>query len=111
SIPSYALLFEAVASHNNTISISQPSIIAVDNEEAKFRAGQNIPFKRGIVPASAVNPSAGAATNIDRQDLNFELDIKPHISANDNVLLEIKNDAKELGTPDKDIGPSWNTRG
>jgi general secretion pathway protein D len=110
SIPSYALLFTALASNSNSNAVSTPSIIAVDNETTKFHVGQNVPYKRGVVPISATSPLSGTTTNIDRQDLNFELDIKPHISANDNVMLEVTNDAKEYGT-DSDLGPSWNTRG
>lgn len=110
SIPSYAVLFSALAvtSHNNTVST--PSIIAVDNETTKFHVGQNVPYQRGVVPISSTSPLSGTTTNIDRQDLNFELDIKPHISANDNVMLEITNDAKEYGA-DTSLGPTWNTRG
>ena len=109
SIPSYAVLFSALAvtAHNNTVST--PSIIAVDNETTKFHVGQNVPYQRGVVPVSSVTPGI-TNTNIDRQDLNFELDIKPHISANDNVMLEITNDAKEYGV-DTSLGPTWNTRG
>jgi general secretion pathway protein D len=111
SIPSYALLFTALATDSNANNISTPSIIALDNEVAKFHVGQNVPYKKGVVPISSANPLQGTTTNIDRQDLNFELDIKPHISANDNVLLEIMNDAKEYGSSDAQLGPSWNTRG
>ncbi len=111
SFPSYALLFQALATQSRTNVVSTPSIIALDNEDAKFHVGTNVPYKKGVVPITTTNPLAGTTTNIDRQDLNFELDIKPHISANDNVLLEIKNDSKELGTSDADLGPSWNTRG
>ncbi len=111
SIPSYAVLFQALATQSNTNGVSTPSIIALDNETAKFHVGQNVPYKKGVVPISAANPLTGTTTNIDRQDLNFELDIKPHISANDNVLLEITNDAKEYGSSDAELGPSWNTRG
>jgi general secretion pathway protein D len=111
SIPSYAVLFQAVATASHTNFIATPSIIAVDNEESKFHAGVNIPYKKGVLPASPLTTTGITTTNIDRTDLNFELDIKAHISADDNVLLEIKNDAKDLGASDPELGPSWNTRG
>jgi general secretion pathway protein D len=111
SIPSYAVLFTALATSSHTNFVATPSIIAVDNEDAKFHAGVSIPYKRGVVPVSPVSTSGVTATNIDHADLNFELDIKPHISADDNVLLEIKNDAKDLAASDPELGPSWNTRG
>jgi general secretion pathway protein D len=111
SIPSYAVLFTAIATASHTNFMSTPSIIAVDNEESKFHAGVNVPYKKGVLPASPIATTGITTTNIDRADLNFELDIKAHISADDNVLLEIKNDAKDLGTSDPELGPSWNTRG
>jgi len=110
SIPSYAVLFSALAVTSNENDVSTPSIIAVDNETTKFHVGQNVPYTKGLAPTVATNPLAGTSVNVDRQDLNFELDIKPHISSNDNVMLEITNDAKEYGV-DTSLGPTWNTRG
>ncbi|MBA3539642.1 MAG: type II secretion system secretin GspD, partial [Deltaproteobacteria bacterium] len=112
SIPSYAVLFNALSTQDNTNILSAPSIIAVDNESAKYKVGTNIPFKRGLsFPAaqSADSPFNSIGTNIDRQDLVLELDIKPHISTEDTILLEIKHDSKDLGGQ-SDLGPTWTTR-
>ena len=109
SIPSYAVLFQALASQSNTNVVSAPSFIAVDNAESKFRVGVNVPYKRGVVPISPNSPTV-TTTNIDRQDLLLELDVTPHISSGDNVLLEIKHDSKELAS-DGELGPTWSTRG
>jgi general secretion pathway protein D len=110
SIPSYAVLVNALATDSNTNLLSAPSIIALDNDEAKFKVGTNIPYKRGvtITPVSASN--AGVTTSIDRQDLTLELDIKPHITDGDIVMLEVKHDAKDLGENLADLGPEWTTR-
>ena len=110
SIPSYAVLFQALATKSNTNVIQTPSIIALDNELTTFKVGQNVPYKKGVVPVVPTSTSV-TTTNIDRADLNLELDIKPHISIGDNVLLEIKHDSKELGDKDPELGPSWTTRG
>ncbi len=110
SIPSYAVLFNAVATQGDTEIMSEPSIIALDNEEAKYKVGTDIPYVRGTYPtASASSPFGGTGTNIDRKELALELDIKPHISADDTVLLEIKHDSKDLGD-DSSLGPTWSTR-
>src|SRR3569623_2093021 len=90
--------------------VSTPSIIAVDNVTTKFHVGQNVPYTKGLAPTVATNPLAGTSVNVDRQDHHIELDIKPHISSNANVMLEITNDAKEYGV-DTSLGPTWNTRG
>ena len=43
-------------------------------------------------------------------DLELKLDIKPHISDDDTVFLEISHEAKDLGDTGGDLGPTWNTR-
>ena len=110
SIPSYGILFQALAKKLNTTIVSAPSIIALDNEDAKYKVGTNIPFQKGVIPISAANPLSAVTTNIDRQDLLLELDIKPHISSNDTVLLEVKHESKDLAGTDATLGPSWSTR-
>ena len=110
SIPSYGVLIQALARSSNTNILSTPSIIAIDNEEAKSKIGENIPYLSGTVPAVAGGTSASLATSVSRQPLELELDIKPHISADDTILLEIKHSnggVKDLvGT----LGPTWTTR-
>ncbi len=110
SIPSYGILFQALAKTMNTTILSAPSIVALDNEEAKYKVGTNIPYQKGVIPISAANPLSAVTTNIDRQDLLLELDIKPHISSNDTVLLEVKHESKDLAATDATLGPSWSTR-
>jgi general secretion pathway protein D len=109
SIPSYAVLFQALAHNSNTNVLSAPSIIALDNEDAKYKVGTTIPYLKGTIPVSASNPLAGTAVNIDHIDLALELDIKPHISG-DSVLLEIKHESKDFFDKDPQLGPSWTTR-
>lgn len=115
NIPSYAVLANAMAANTNTNILSTPSVIALDNDEAKFKVGQNIPYKRGTLAASnftgaTTAAAAAVSTNIDRQDLTLEFDIKPHITDDDSVMLEVKNDSKDLGADVADLGPSWTTR-
>ncbi|MCW5807575.1 MAG: type II secretion system secretin GspD [Deltaproteobacteria bacterium] len=110
SIPSYAVLFQALGQNSLTNVLSAPSIIAVDNEQAKYKVGTNIPYKKGQATVIATTTDPFGTTNIDRKDLQLELDIKPHISANDVVFLEIKHDSAELGDNISELGPSWNTR-
>ena len=49
-------------------------------------------------------------SSIDRMDLQLELMIKPHVSIDDSVLLEIKHDAKDLAKESAELGPTWTTR-
>ena len=98
------MLFQALATSSNTKVVSTPSIIALDNEDAKYQVGTNIPYNAGT------SSSLGVQTvNTQRQPLVLELDIKPHISANDGVLLEVKHSAQDLQGSNS-LGPVWSTR-
>ena len=110
SIPSYGVLINALSDTSNTNILSEPSIIALDNDEAKFKVGTNIPYVKGTLPALPGTTSTALATNVDRKDLAIELDIKPHITNTDSVLLEIKHEANDLGDNNPTLGPSWTTR-
>jgi general secretion pathway protein D len=111
SIPSYGVLLQAAADTSNLNVLSAPSIIALDNEEAKYKVGVNVPYKKaqftgiggGDVPANAQQ------TSFDRRDLVLQLAIKPHISTDDNLLLEVKHEAEEL-QGESAGGPIWSTR-
>lgn len=112
SVPSYGVLIQALAKHSNTNILSTPSIIALDNEEAKSKIGENIPYLSGTVPAvaGATGATTPLATNVSRQPLELELDIKPHISAGDTILLEIKHSNGGVKDLTGSLGPTWTTR-
>lgn len=112
TISSYGLLFTALATKTNSNVLAQPNMIAADNEETQYTIGTNIPYKRGLTyGGSAGTAQAGSTTvNIDRMDLELKLDIKPHISDDDTVFLEISHEAKDLGDTGGELGPTWTTR-
>jgi general secretion pathway protein D len=109
SIPSYGLLIQALATRSNTNILSTPSIIAVDNEEAKSKIGENIPYLSGVIPATT-GSTTSLTTGVSRQPLELELAIKPHISADDTILLEIKHSAGGVKDLSGVLGPTWTTR-
>ncbi len=112
TISSYGLLFTALATKTNSNVLAQPNMIAADNEETQYTIGTNIPYKRGLTYGGLSGTAqAGSTTvNIDRMDLELKLDIKPHISDDDTVFLEISHEAKDLGDTGGELGPTWNTR-
>jgi general secretion pathway protein D len=111
SIPSYAILFQALARNSNTNVRSTPSMLVLDNEEAKWKSGTDVPYKRGVLPTSTTTATSSLTTNIDRKPLLLELNVKPHIMTDDSILLEIKQSAEDLGETDSELGPTWTTRG
>jgi general secretion pathway protein D len=123
SIPSFAILVQALANQNNTNVLSAPNVIAIDNEKAEFSVGNNIPYQAGLSFGGIGLPSTGATgtpgtslptgaigQNIQREKLTLDLNVTPHISSNDSVRLEIEQNAKDLGGKDPQLGPTWSER-
>ena len=120
SIPSYAVLFQALATQDNTNILSAPHIIAIDNEKAEFSVGNNIPYQAGLSFGGFGLPSTGSTgaglpagsigQNIQREKLTLDLNVTPHISSNDAVRLEIEQNTKDLGGKDPQLGPTWTER-
>jgi general secretion pathway protein D len=120
SIPSYAVLFQALATQDNTNILSAPHIIAIDNEKAEFSVGNNIPYQAGLSFGGLGLPTGGAGStglpagsigqNIQREKLTLDLNVTPHISSNDAVRLEIEQNTKDLGGKDPQLGPTWTER-
>jgi general secretion pathway protein D len=115
SIPSYAVLFQALANQDNSNILSAPHIIAIDNEKAEFSVGNNIPYKAGLtfggLPTQGQQTPIGSiGQNIQREKLNLTLNVTPHISSNDAVRLEIEQETKDLGGSDPELGPTWAER-
>jgi general secretion pathway protein D len=110
SFPSYAVMFQALADSTTTNILSTMPIIVVDNELATYKVGENVPYKKGVLPTSPTSTTT-LSTNIERESLLLELEIKPHISTDDQVLLEVKQSSKDKGDDDAELGPTWTERG
>jgi general secretion pathway protein D len=102
------VLFQALAEQTHANIVSSPSIIAVDNVEAKYRVGTKIPVSKGTV-LTPFGTTPAAQRMVELTEFPLKLDIKPHISSDDMVLLEVKHEADEL-TAETDDGPRSNTR-
>ncbi|HEY6177160.1 MAG TPA: type II secretion system secretin GspD, partial [Kofleriaceae bacterium] len=121
SIPSFAVLFQALATQDNSDILSAPNVIAIDNEKTEFSVGNNIPYKAGLSFGGFGLPTTPGATggnlptgsigqNIQRQDLNLTLNVTPHISSQDVVRLEIEQETKDQAGSDAELGPTWSQR-
>jgi len=112
TIPSYGALLTALATKTNSNVVSLPSMTAVDNQLTHYTIGTNIPYKKGLTYGglSGTTTPGSTTVNIEREPLELKLDIKPHISPDGTILLEIDHAAKDLGDVGGELGPTWNTR-
>jgi general secretion pathway protein D len=71
--------------------LSTPNLLTLDNEEAKIVIGQNVPFVTGQY--TNANTGTGGSVNpfqtIERKDVGLTLRVKPQISENGTVRLQI----------------------
>jgi general secretion pathway protein D len=77
--------------------LSTPNLLTLDNEEAKIVIGQNVPFVTGQYTN---NNSASGAVNpfqtIERKDVGLTLRVKPQISENGTVKMQIFQEVSSI---------------
>jgi general secretion pathway protein D len=132
SLPSFAILLNALQSSSDVNVISTPHVTMVDNTEGEITVGQNVPFQAGFAPqlsglvgAGTTTGTAGATSPvsslglgglgslfapIQRQNVELRLRIKPQISASDQVRLEVDEQTEEIASVDKQLGPTTSKR-
>jgi len=70
--------------------LSTPNLLTLDNEEAKIVIGQNVPFVTGqFTNTGSNNGSVNPFQTIERKDVGLTLRVKPQISENGTVKLQI----------------------
>ena len=70
--------------------LSTPNLLTLDNEEAKIVIGQNVPFVTGqFTNTGATNGSVNPFQTIERKDVGLTLRVKPQISENGTVKMQI----------------------
>ncbi|MBC7564527.1 MAG: type II secretion system secretin GspD, partial [Gemmatimonadaceae bacterium] len=71
--------------------LSTPTLLTLDNEEAKIVIGQNVPFVTGQYTNSngGTNGSVNPFQTIERKDVGLTLRVKPQISENGTVKMQI----------------------
>lgn len=86
-------LARALESTANANILSQPNIQTLDNEEAKFLVGQNVPFITGSFASTGAGQTSSGAVNpfqtFERRDIGLQLKVKPQVSEGGTVRLAI----------------------
>ena len=88
-------ILHAEASKGNVDVISSPSLMVLNNQEAKINVGQQVPISTG---SSSIPLSGGVGTTgsfaqsntIQYKDTGVTLEVTPRVNANGMVIMEIK---------------------
>ena len=91
---SLGVLASMLAGTGKANVLSTPTLLALDNEEAKIVVGQNLPFITGTQASTGSNPNP--FTTIDRQDVGITLQIKPQISEGGALTLQVYEEVSSV---------------
>ncbi|MBU3646709.1 MAG: type II secretion system protein GspD [Limnohabitans sp.] len=77
--------------------LSTPTLLTLDNEEAKIVVGQNVPFVTGqYTNNNNTNGSVNPFQTIERKDVGLTLKVKPQISETGTVKLTIFQEVSSI---------------
>ena len=85
---SFGAVVTALASMENANLLSTPSIVTLDNTEAKILVGQEVPFRSGSF-TTTTDGANNPFTTVTREDVGIELTVTPHVYDNREVRMEV----------------------
>ena len=92
----FGAIINAVKSDDQSNILSTPSVMTLDNQEAKILVGQEIPITTG----QALSPNFdNAFRTVQRQNVGIQLEVKPQINAGGAIKLFIRQEVSSIAGP------------
>ncbi|MEI8672372.1 type II secretion system secretin GspD [Vibrio sp. SA48] len=89
----WTALISAVASNSNSNILSSPSITVMDNGEASFIVGEEVPVLTGSTAGSS---NDNPFQTVDRKEVGIKLKVVPQINEGDSVQLQIEQEVSNV---------------
>ncbi|MGF1843436.1 type II secretion system secretin GspD [Vibrio clamense] len=89
----WTALISAVATDSNSNILSSPSITVMDNGEASFIVGEEVPVLTG---SSASSGNDNPFQTVDRKEVGIKLKVVPQINEGDSVQLQIEQEVSNV---------------
>ncbi len=104
----WAGLFTALQTNSQNNILATPSIVTLDNMEAEFTVGQDVP----ILTGTQTTNTDGVYNSVDRKSVGIKLKVKPQINKGDSVLMEIEQEVSSVAEQSSvdPLGATFNTR-
>ena len=83
-------LLSAQATKNNINVISSPSLMVLNNQQAKINVGDQVPIQTSTTSVPLATASIAQSSSIQYKDTGVTLDVTPRVNANGMVIMEIK---------------------
>lgn len=109
--PQIGALLSALSANNNNNILSTPSIVTLNNKEAKLSVGQEIPFLTGQFTNTGANEGAtNPFSTVERKDIGVSLTVTPHIYEGNQIVLDIAQEVSSLSSSVTSAGEITNKR-
>ena len=89
----WAAVVQAVSTDTNSNVLATPHLTTMDNEEAFFIVGQEVPIITGSTTGSN---NANPFQSVDRKEIGIKLKVTPQINEGDAVQLTIEQEVSSL---------------
>jgi len=104
------LLVRALETDNNANILSTPTLLTLDNEEARIVIGQNVPFVTGQYALSGGATTPTPFQTVERRDVGLTLRVRPQISEGGTVRLQIYQEVSSVQDTTNPAGVITNKR-
>jgi len=92
----FSSLLRALSTTTGTNVLSTPNLMTLDNEEARIVVGQNIPIVTGSYAQTGSSTSVTPFQTYTRQDVGITLRVRPQVSENGTVKLQIFQEVSSI---------------
>lgn len=89
----WTALISAVSSDSNSNILSSPSITVMDNGEASFIVGEEVPVLTG---STASSDNSNPFQTVERKEVGIKLKVVPQINEGDSVQLNIEQEVSNV---------------
>ncbi len=96
TILNLGLLARAMQNDTSANILSMPTLLALDNEEARFSGGQNVPFLTGQYATTGGNTTNAPFQTIERRDVGLTLRVKPLITEGGAIRLQLYQEVSSV---------------
>jgi general secretion pathway protein D len=104
TIANLGFLARALEQQVNANILSTPSLMTLDNEEARIIVGQNIPLITGSYATTGGTQTVAPFTTVERKDVGLVLRVRPQITEGGTVRLSIYQEVSRVQEVVKDTG-------
>lgn len=95
----FGAIINAIQSDSASNMLSTPSIMTLDNQQARILVGQEIPITTGEALA---NTFENAFRTVERQNVGIQLEVRPQINKGGEITLFLRQEVSSIAGPVSD---------